>query len=986
MALRATISADFSEFSAALKNVEVSLKGTGDLAKNTGRDLSKIVEGFSGSAIMRQAELASEGISRIGGVSRLTEAEQRRVNATVTEAIAKYRALGQEVPPHLQRIADETTQVGGASQGLMGKLGPLGPMIATTFSVGAIVGFAKEILATADATVKMADKTGMSIEAVQRLGFVAEQSGNTLEQVSGAVSMLQKRLAEGDDSAVGALRQLGIEQQRFMALSPDQQFLEIARAVKDIEDPMQRAKVATELFGRAGAELLPTLIANVDELAAQAPVMSERATKAFDDIGDSISRTASKLKVLVGEGLASAMDAYGRLAHGVAQVMTGEFAKAAETLLDLETELPKVRTQAAALTVATTGVALSMDEADKIGKQLTATLKTQSPALRGVEDATRRATSAYIGLYTAAAPIGPRLTTINGQLVAIGERSQSSLPFLGWAFQNANGTLATTQSALDGILVTLPEVEDGVIDIGEAAKTAGASLTSNLVDVAASIPATIARAFEGGGGWQGAMTSLGAQAADVFVRRFSRDIQNQLSGSGEGSWSDIFGSAGSAGPAAAAAVFMWIIGQMQEGASRWDSLMSNYRQAWRDITATQNALVDTYGSFENLISVSDLLGVSMRETWYADGVEGLEALQQSAQELETRLASLRELTARYGLSWQDLSLEMRQATVTQTGMRLWRDFEELIRLGVPAEQAVGGVADAMNELIQDAIATGTTLPSALRPLIDQMLALGLITQETIEILTGVSEAVDWQEAERLAERYGGTLSALGSRFPAAKLHSQYQALWKDWQALIEMGADVGGMLSFMGDDISLLVQQSMALGTKIPEQFKPIIEELIRTGQLVDANGNAITDLSQLEFGGSLASEFDRVITALEELVDTITGRLRPALDDLGRPIPEPWADWRPPELPYSGPARPGRDQPGFPQFAQGGIGNFGAGTLAMLHGREAIIPLDRPSLVGSMVAAQPPLQITIVSQLDGREVARNQVRYLPNQLALAGL
>jgi hypothetical protein len=29
---------------------------------------------------------------------------------------------------------------------------------------------------------------------------------------------------------------------------------------------------------------------------------------------------------------------------------------------------------------------------------------------------------------------------------------------------------------------------------------------------------------------------------------------------------------------------------------------------------------------------------------------------------------------------------------------------------------------------------------------------------------------------------------------------------------------------------------------------------------------------------------------------------------------------------------------------------------------------------------------ITVVSQLDGKEVARNQVRYLPNQLALAGV
>ena len=57
-----------------------------------------------------------------------------------------------------------------------------------------------------------------------------------------------------------------------------------------------------------------------------------------------------------------------------------------------------------------------------------------------------------------------------------------------------------------------------------------------------------------------------------------------------------------------------------------------------------------------------------------------------------------------------------------------------------------------------------------------------------------------------------------------------------------------------------------------------------------------------------------------------------------------------------------------------------------MLHGWEAVVPVGRPSAIGAAIGSSPPILITIVSQLDGKEVARNQVRYLPNQLALAGV
>jgi hypothetical protein len=47
----------------------------------------------------------TEAVNRIGGTTRLTEAELARVSATATEAVAKMKALGIDVPPAIQKLA-----------------------------------------------------------------------------------------------------------------------------------------------------------------------------------------------------------------------------------------------------------------------------------------------------------------------------------------------------------------------------------------------------------------------------------------------------------------------------------------------------------------------------------------------------------------------------------------------------------------------------------------------------------------------------------------------------------------------------------------------------------------------------------------------------------------------------------------------------------------------------------------------------------------
>src|SRR4029077_2267158 len=133
-----------------------------------------------------------------------------------------------------------------------------GVNIANTFDriTSAAISYVKSIADLSDALVRMSDQTGIGIEALQILGAAAEDSGNSLDQITTAISMMQRKLAGGDAGAVAALNELHLSLVELKNLSPDRQFIEIADAIAKIQDPAERTRLAVEIFGRAGAAIL----------------------------------------------------------------------------------------------------------------------------------------------------------------------------------------------------------------------------------------------------------------------------------------------------------------------------------------------------------------------------------------------------------------------------------------------------------------------------------------------------------------------------------------------------------------------------------------------------------------------------------------------------------------------------------------------------------------------------------------------------------
>jgi hypothetical protein len=227
-----------------------------------------------------------------------------RFGATDDGLTAQFR----RVSGQLSNFERESSRVGSAVTTTFARVG-------TAIAGIAAGGFAvREVLQFADSLDKAANQTGIAVESLQRLQFIAGQVGTSTDAITRAVNRLQVTLVsagEGSSEAAKALERLGIPVQDFINLAPEQQFEKVAQQIASIEAPADRAATAIGLFGRGGAELLPVLTRTGEELAqietqfiAIGGPVSAEAIASVDNIGDSLGNAALAAKSLGTELLA----------------------------------------------------------------------------------------------------------------------------------------------------------------------------------------------------------------------------------------------------------------------------------------------------------------------------------------------------------------------------------------------------------------------------------------------------------------------------------------------------------------------------------------------------------------------------------------------------------------------------------------------------------------------------------------------------------
>lgn len=156
---------------------------------------------------------------------------------------------------------------------------------------------------------KISRRMQISTDAVQTLGFAFEQNGGSVGDMERAMRAMNTQflnLSRDLTTAQDLFSMLGLTMEDLIGLTPEEKFLKIAQGLRNIEDANQRAAVATQVFGRSGATLLP-LINNVgalrQELIDSNLVIDESTIRIGADLTDALNKNSRAFQKLGGEML-----------------------------------------------------------------------------------------------------------------------------------------------------------------------------------------------------------------------------------------------------------------------------------------------------------------------------------------------------------------------------------------------------------------------------------------------------------------------------------------------------------------------------------------------------------------------------------------------------------------------------------------------------------------------------------------------------------
>jgi hypothetical protein len=191
-----------------------------------------------------------------------------------------------------------------------GSLALAGGTALVAFGVKSVQAFTDGAIAAG----KFSDASGLAVEDASRWQEVATDLGVSADAIAGGFVKLEKAIASNGP----AVKSLGIEVVKTADGQADMNatMLDAIDRLGAIEDPAERAKAATELFGRGFADMAEIVLGDADDIKKRLEDVSDAQVfdadevakaRKFRDAMDELQEVAQRLSITFGEALVPAL-------------------------------------------------------------------------------------------------------------------------------------------------------------------------------------------------------------------------------------------------------------------------------------------------------------------------------------------------------------------------------------------------------------------------------------------------------------------------------------------------------------------------------------------------------------------------------------------------------------------------------------------------------------------------------------------------------
>lgn len=228
--------------------------------------------------------------------------------------------------------------------------------------VGALPDIARQVAEQADALEESAEAAGMTAQSYQQLQSAMALAGVDAQKFASGIAKLNTSIvaaAQGSPKVSDAFKRLGISvtDANGNLKTTEEVIRELNTAFKEFPAGPERSALAVELLGRAGAQWIPALTSDLDELKQHAEdagaVMSEGlrgAAEGFERSSEMLDQSLQGLRNTIAEGLLPAWAAFKEsMSAMIDQMLTAEERAQAVALMQ---DIFRTALRAAAIAIA----------------------------------------------------------------------------------------------------------------------------------------------------------------------------------------------------------------------------------------------------------------------------------------------------------------------------------------------------------------------------------------------------------------------------------------------------------------------------------------------------------------------------------------------------------------------------------------------------------------------------------------------------------